>query len=80
MALRQIISKAVFPTLERDLHRSLGSELANAGDMVANFLSPQVYGYKSQTPAGGAFGATQKVQKVHYSVEQQGMFQDVEGH
>eukprot|EP00560_Eucampia_antarctica_P001168 CAMPEP_0197832614 /NCGR_PEP_ID=MMETSP1437-20131217/15307_1 /TAXON_ID=49252 ORGANISM="Eucampia antarctica, Strain CCMP1452" /NCGR_SAMPLE_ID=MMETSP1437 /ASSEMBLY_ACC=CAM_ASM_001096 /LENGTH=81 /DNA_ID=CAMNT_0043436067 /DNA_START=80 /DNA_END=325 /DNA_ORIENTATION=+ len=56
MAFRQIISKAIFPTLERDLSRSVGKEVGAMDEFL--FLSPSVYSFQAKKSLGGAFGRT----------------------
>ena len=62
MAFRQVLSKVLVPNLERDLTKSIGSELATVSTMTDCLLSPNVYGYESisttKTMASGAFGKT----------------------
>mmetsp|Transcript_13605 Transcript_13605/g.29592 ORF Transcript_13605/g.29592 Transcript_13605/m.29592 type:complete len:86 (-) Transcript_13605:245-502(-) len=53
--MRQLLSKLVFPSLETDLARTVGREVAK---MDCNF-APQVYGYRPKVSSlGGAFGST----------------------
>jgi len=56
MALRQIISKAIFPTLERDLSRTVGKEVSAMDDLL--FVSPSIYSFQPKKSLGGAFGRT----------------------
>ena len=62
MAFRQVLSKVLVPNLERDLTKSIGSELATVSTMTDCLLSPNVYGYESisttKTMASGAFAKT----------------------
>jgi hypothetical protein len=80
MALRQIISKAFLPNFERDLSRSLSSQMATAGQMVDNLMAPQAYAYEKAAGSGGAFTSTTArqapVTKVSYGAPQNGLFQD----
>jgi hypothetical protein len=88
MALRQIISKAFLPNFERDLSRSLSSQMATAGEMVDNLMAPQAYAYQKtsgvSSGSGGAFGSTTARQapvmtKVSYDApKENGLFQDQE--
>lgn len=84
MALRQLLSKAFLPSFERDLARSMTAEVESANAMVDCFLAPQVFSYKKATSAG-AFQSThmrqspessERVVKVHYPVQGEGLFQD----
>eukprot|EP00580_Thalassiosira_gravida_P000453 CAMPEP_0201600654 /NCGR_PEP_ID=MMETSP0492-20130828/1668_1 /ASSEMBLY_ACC=CAM_ASM_000837 /TAXON_ID=420259 /ORGANISM="Thalassiosira gravida, Strain GMp14c1" /LENGTH=84 /DNA_ID=CAMNT_0048063485 /DNA_START=103 /DNA_END=357 /DNA_ORIENTATION=- len=55
MVFRQLLSKMVFPSLEKDLARTVGREVAK---MDCN-LAPQVYGYSPKISSmGGTFGST----------------------
>ena len=62
MAFRQVLSKVLVPNLERDLTKSIGSELATVSTMTDCMLSPNVYGYESvsttRSMAPGAFSKT----------------------
>jgi len=76
------LSKLLLPNLERDLTRSVASELATASRMTDCFLSPVVYGYErtAGATAGGGMGhATaaleqRAVRKVHYPPPRRGLF------
>lgn len=75
--LRQIVSKILIPTLERDLNKSIGAEMATASKMMDCMLAPTVHAY--QTSMGGAFAKTASAQarniKVAYPVPGKGLFQ-----
>jgi len=61
MAFRQMLSKVVFPNLEKDLARTVSREVAK---MECNF-APQVYGYRPKVSSlGGVFGGTAPRQQV----------------
>ncbi|GKZ00095.1 hypothetical protein MPSEU_000962900 [Mayamaea pseudoterrestris] len=81
MSFRQIVSKLVFPTLERDLSRSMATEMSTASEMVENMLAPSlVYGYATAKSSGAfqASGARHEFVKVHYPITKEGLFQDKE--
>jgi hypothetical protein len=86
MALRQVLSKMLIPNLERDLTKSIGSELSAVGSMMDTMLAPHVYGYESRIVSGGfqATGARKApavsssnvmMKKVEFPVPVQGLFQ-----
>lgn len=83
MSLRQAVSKLLLPNLDRELSRSMATELSTVSNMVENMLAgtPQVYGYAAAKPSG-AFKSSEKRQefvKVHYpSPKENGLFQDKE--
>ena len=56
MAFRQILSKSIFPTLEKDLSKALGKEVKTMDTMLGCHLAPQVYAYEQ--PAHGAFSGS----------------------
>ena len=84
--IRQILSRA-FPSLERDLSRTVGKEL-RAMDECSACMKPEVYSFQpigtaGYVPAaGGAFarsGPMQspvKVVRVSRTVESRGLFHD----
>lgn len=83
MALRQILSKAVMPSLEKELNRSVAKEVAAMDDLLCS-MAPQVFGYapKSST-AAGAFAGTAlrkspavRMEKVHFKAPQPGLFRE----
>jgi hypothetical protein len=79
MAFRQMLSKNLASTLERDLSRSLAAELASAHAMVENMLAPSVFAY---TARPGAFSSSARreapVTKVHMEPSKGGIFADRE--
>jgi hypothetical protein len=87
MALRQVLSKMLIPNLERDLSKSIGTELSAVGSMMDTMLAPHVYGYESRILSGGfqATGARKApsvssssnvvMKKVEFPVPVQGLFQ-----
>jgi len=92
MALRRIVSKAVMGSnFEMDLSRSMSSQLDSVHAMVDNMLAPQVFGYNNSKNSG-AFAGTKSLSspassnsaeeirlvKVHYPVDNGGLFQDRE--
>jgi hypothetical protein len=91
MALRKFVSKFVLPSIDRDLTRSVSTEMSTVSDMVDNMLAPQAfaYGTTSSTSMGGSYHAStnvfQHVQaagnvvvKTVYPVTSQGLFQDAQ--
>lgn len=83
MALRQLLTKAVLPTFEQDLSRSLSSSLATQAHMVDNLLAPNVYAFAggNQTQRTGAFRTGERlhapVHKVEIPIKKQGLFHDI---
>jgi hypothetical protein len=84
MALRQIISKLFLPNLERDLSRTIASELATVNTMMDSMLAPHVYAFESVSTSTslGAFGQTgarsapqQRLVKVELPVTRKGLFE-----
>eukprot|EP00568_Trieres_chinensis_P010548 CAMPEP_0183307922 /NCGR_PEP_ID=MMETSP0160_2-20130417/19639_1 /TAXON_ID=2839 ORGANISM="Odontella Sinensis, Strain Grunow 1884" /NCGR_SAMPLE_ID=MMETSP0160_2 /ASSEMBLY_ACC=CAM_ASM_000250 /LENGTH=82 /DNA_ID=CAMNT_0025471643 /DNA_START=68 /DNA_END=316 /DNA_ORIENTATION=- len=80
MALRQILSKAFFPSLERDMQRAVGKEVIAMED--TSCMAPSVYSYvrESGPAVGGAFGRTArreapvKLVRVEKPVQTRGLF------
>ncbi|VEU34432.1 unnamed protein product [Pseudo-nitzschia multistriata] len=74
------VSKLLLPSLERDLTKAVGAELASASKMTDCFLSPAVYGYERSKPGPGLGHATPAVEqrgfveKIHYKPPEQGLF------
>eukprot|EP00566_Odontella_aurita_P035768 CAMPEP_0113558912 /NCGR_PEP_ID=MMETSP0015_2-20120614/18610_1 /TAXON_ID=2838 /ORGANISM="Odontella" /LENGTH=82 /DNA_ID=CAMNT_0000460501 /DNA_START=160 /DNA_END=408 /DNA_ORIENTATION=+ /assembly_acc=CAM_ASM_000160 len=58
MSLRQIISKALFHTLEKDLSRSVAKEVAAMDHSFCLLASPRAFSYRRAACANGAFGST----------------------
>jgi sensor domain CHASE-containing protein len=85
MALRNFLSKSLF-NIEKDLSRSVATEMSTVPSMVDNMLAPQVYAYQtaaaSASIGGGAFQSTglrsapAAVVKVMYPIKKEGLFQD----
>jgi hypothetical protein len=79
MALRQILSKAVLPSLEADLTKVMGKEVAAMDSMLGPMMPTQVFGYSS-APARGAFSgsaprsAPVKMERVNYPAPAKGLF------
>ena len=76
------VSRFLLPNLERDLTKAVSKELATASKMSDCFLAPTVYGYESRAVSSTGIGhATSSVhqrtvvEKVHYKVPAQGLFQ-----
>jgi hypothetical protein len=77
MAFRQILSKAIFPTFEKDLVKTLGKEVKSMDTMLGCHLAPQVYAYEQ--PAHGAFSGSAPrnaphVVRVNYPAPTKGIF------
>lgn len=77
-----MLSKVLLPNLDRDLSRSMATELSTVSNMVENMLAPpQVYGYAAPK-SSGAFKSSemrQELVKVHYPApKEHGLFQDKE--
>lgn len=77
MALRTFLSKTLLPNFERDLSRSVASEMSTVPDMVDNLLAPQAHAF---VPPPGAFQASSQraapVQMVQVAVPREGLFGD----
>ena len=77
--LRNVVSKTLLPSFERDLNRWLGKEIAS---MEVNcMIAPQVFGYKAPTAAGAFRGTTLKsapnrLVKVEYPCPKRGLFSE----
>jgi hypothetical protein len=87
MALRRLLSNAILPNIERDMIRSMNAELATVAPMVDNMLAPQAFAYSAtENLSAGAFqkSATlsapfsDRLVKVHFPSEREGMFKDRE--
>lgn len=86
MSLGRFLSHAIFPSFEKDLGRSLLSQLEACTHMVDNFMAPQAFAYGSSRGGSGAFRQGVKVEsrkaadsvKVYYPVQQRGLFQDTQ--
>lgn len=76
MALRQLISKALLPNLERDLSQSITKQMSLASDMVDTFLSPQAHAHSSANGAFSKTGTFQAPIKKQYTIQPEGLFQD----
>lgn len=79
MALRRLVSRVIFPTIERDLSASIGREMEAVDGMLNNMLAPQVFGYDK--PTSGAIRGTTPLHspgmiKVTYPVKPQGLFDE----
>mmetsp|Transcript_8754 Transcript_8754/g.19644 ORF Transcript_8754/g.19644 Transcript_8754/m.19644 type:complete len:90 (+) Transcript_8754:109-378(+) len=70
MVFRQLISKMVFPNMEKELSRTVGKEVAKM-ECVHASMAPQVYGYRSKISSlGGAFGSTVAPRQQHAASHQ----------
>lgn len=77
------ISKAIFPTLEKDLSASMSKSVNSMEDLM--LMAPRVYSYQKASGVAGAFGRTMEVQsqnkasnvfvKVEKKVVPRGMFE-----
>ena len=87
MAFRKLLTNFMIPNMERDLTRSVTTEMASVTSMVDNMLAPQVYSYAtigSSTLSNGAFqgsGSLRQQQasnsnKIVYKVQTEGLFED----
>jgi hypothetical protein len=86
MALRQILSKALLPNLDRDLGRVLASEMDSVSFMVENPLASQVFGYApaaaGSSPLGRGTSALRApagrslMVKKYYPSQTQGLMHD----
>jgi hypothetical protein len=82
MALRKLLSNAIFPNIDRDLSRSMASELATVAPMFDNMLAPQAFAYSAAgNLSAGAFqksaARSAPMSKVHFPIQRQGMFKDL---
>lgn len=81
MALRQAITKAIMPSLDRELNKAIGQELSSMSHMVDNMLAPSVFGYDKPAVASGAFAGTaprkapERLVRVNYPTKTQGLFE-----
>lgn len=85
MALLRSLSKAILPNLERDLGKSISTEMDTVSHMVDNLLAPSVFGYAPSSGRGGGIGgrtATRQsphrplLVKTVYPTQPQGLMQD----
>ena len=81
MALRQILSNILLPNLERDLSRSVTSQLATVHNMTDTMLAPHVYCFESAATTSmrgfaktGARAAPARMVKVEYPAPKGGLF------
>ena len=81
--LRSIVSKALFPTLEKDLANSLKKEVRVMDDIMGSMLAPQVHSYQSASATTtGAFGASiarsspERLVRVARPVKTNGLFHE----
>jgi hypothetical protein len=78
MSLRQIISRAILPSLEKDLSRTLGKEVAAIDGMLGPELPSQVFGYQANSGRGAFAGSAPcsapRVERVHYPAPAKGLF------
>ena len=75
------ISRALFPSIEKDLARSIGKEVKNM-HMEGCLLAPQAFTYERKV-VGGAFGRSSvrgtpvtKLVRVDRPVQNNGLFHD----
>jgi hypothetical protein len=66
------------PSLGRELHGAIQSELATVTNMVDNLLAPQAYAYH-RSAAPGVFRSTvapqESIKKVYVPVQNEGLFE-----
>lgn len=80
--IRQIITKAIFPTLEKDLSSSVAKEVAAMDHSFCMLASPRAFSYKRAAGTGGAFGGTvrreapAKFVRVEKPVSTMGLFHE----
>ena len=87
--LKNLISRVLMPSFEKDLNRVLGKEMRRMEDMMGA-MSPQVYSFEPVVAsrgglsgsAGGAFGRSSatmdsaKIVRVNRQFENKGMFHE----
>lgn len=75
---RQLISRAVLPSLEKDLSKTLSKEVAAMDGMLGPMLPSQVFGYQQHAVrgafAGSAPRSAPRVERVHYPAPAKGLF------
>lgn len=79
MALRQILSKTIMPSLEADLTKIMSKEVAAIDNMLGPTLPTQVFGYEKAAVrgafAGSAPRSAPRVERVNYPAPAKGLFQ-----
>lgn len=78
MSLRQIISKAILPSLEADLSKVMSKEVAAMDTMLGPMFPSQVFGYQGNVAsgafAGSAIRSAPKVERVNFPAPAKGLF------
>jgi len=77
MALRNIISKALFPHLDQQLHKSIAKQVNTVPQMVDCMTAPTAFAYTNA--ASGAFASSglraAPVKKVFLPINKEGLFE-----
>ena len=84
MAARSFLARTFFPSLEKELSKSLDKEIKLMDNIMGPMLAPQVHSYQaaSSSNVGGAFGASsarsspQRLVRVARPVKHTGLFHD----
>lgn len=74
MSLRQIISKAILPSLEADLSKVMSKEVLAMDTMLGPNCASQVFGYRGGAFAGSAARNAPRVERVNYPAPAKGLF------
>lgn len=75
---RQIVSRAILPSLEKDLSKTLSKEVAAMDGMLGPMLPSQVFGYQQHAMRGAFSGSAPRsaprVERVNYPAPAKGLF------
>lgn len=77
MALRNLISKVLFPQLDQQLHKSIAKQVRTVPEMVDCMTAPTAFVYTNA--ATGAFASSglraAPVKKVYLPINKEGLFE-----
>jgi hypothetical protein len=77
MALRNLVSKALFPNLDQQLHKSIAKAVNTVPEMVDCMTAPTAFAYTNASK--GAFASSglraAPIKKMHLSIKHEGLFE-----
>ena len=77
MALRNLVSKALFPNLDQQLHKSIAKAVNTVPEMVDCMTAPTAFAYTNA--AKGAFASSglraAPVKKLYLPIKPEGLFE-----
>mmetsp|Transcript_2503 Transcript_2503/g.3346 ORF Transcript_2503/g.3346 Transcript_2503/m.3346 type:complete len:88 (+) Transcript_2503:42-305(+) len=87
MVLRQFVSKMVFPSIGKELNRSIGAELSTMENVMGPMIAPRVFSYQQESGLRtGAFATSArreapaametKLVRVEQPVQSLGLFHE----